>query len=948
MPLVRTSFFLIVAVFSSSLAGAETLVVSASAGRATKQEITVIHQGSDVFIRPSDLARLGFTGPMWTRILVFARLKAGARMDAAGGEFVSLASLSPYVAFAIDGRSLTLALHDPADSDGCAGAAQILAVIAQSKAILIRSSAPVAAAVSVAPQPSEPFAAAPPMITIDLPNAVAAGLPPRVEWSSGPMESMRAAAYTSGGMCGVRLRLQPRTEAMWRAVAVANGVSVTAESVANRATEVLASQPSPSGVVSTMANLSGISDSRPQIRSDSSGFIATSFAQSLPSGGVIRGFVSEIRPATAGAPFGAIGVSAVPAGRASIDATLGDTSVNLGDTGENDLASITTSLFRGAAANLRVSPSISLQIFGGRAAGSSLIRVGTDSTYAFGTGDRIIGGQATWVALDRDLAFAAGALHTQAPAGGTRTLNFFQAGEVRRSSVLRIRLVTEESHAMDVKANGFALTLQPRVTTSSVTMDGFLRWLSPHFRPAGGEGFYAALRRSYGLASAYHRGRLSAGASFSQAKVFSILDPEDVGSLTSTRSISASYQMLKRFSLQATHNESSVHSDPGARFPADSETRETGGGFVVTTRPLQIATQLFTSSTRNDADPELGLRSRRIDVDLTSSVRDLYGRFAVADSRRPDGTSAGSDYRAAVGANLFDIHRWDFTGEAGIDVVPAGVVQNAYRQTWGTLRINPAQNPWLNGNLQFTYERVTSGAERFNIFLVAVGSEQLTRWGEQMLFAPRETRALPLVEERFTHSGTGTIHVHVFEDENQNGNFDSGEPAIAPAVIEIDGRRYRTNADGELEARVIPGTWPVRLLPQGAPIGEFIPTVKFETTVTADSISDVNFALRPAGRISGSVVPEGEIESRLLSGIVLHAAGPVERDVVTDGNGNFDFDLLPAGEYRVDITAAPLREKGLAAIGQASEYVRVMRGGRATVTFHLRRLTARERFTGGT
>ncbi len=75
-----------------------------------KGDVPVLIQGDDVFMNPADLERLGVTGPMWKRLLNFARLMSGSRKMAGDTEFISLKSLAPYLTFKFDQATLSLSI----------------------------------------------------------------------------------------------------------------------------------------------------------------------------------------------------------------------------------------------------------------------------------------------------------------------------------------------------------------------------------------------------------------------------------------------------------------------------------------------------------------------------------------------------------------------------------------------------------------------------------------------------------------------------------------------------------------------------------------------------------------------------------------------------------------------------------------------------------------------
>jgi outer membrane usher protein len=94
-----------------SLLGADTRIpFPLTVNEVSKGEVLAVPNGDDILVRVADLEAAGLTGGMWTRVLVFSRLRAGARQVIDGQEYVSLRSLAPYISFKFDEASLALAI----------------------------------------------------------------------------------------------------------------------------------------------------------------------------------------------------------------------------------------------------------------------------------------------------------------------------------------------------------------------------------------------------------------------------------------------------------------------------------------------------------------------------------------------------------------------------------------------------------------------------------------------------------------------------------------------------------------------------------------------------------------------------------------------------------------------------------------------------------------------
>lgn len=821
----------------------------------------------------------------------------------------------------------------------------ITALTPATRGLTIHASGPIAPIASVGRETIDELPAALPTLTVEIPNATVAGLSPRIEWPDGPFASARIVRYRNESGCGIRLRLQPRVEGNWHVMPSRAGAMVALDRAAVAEGEESGAGGGRPGIASVSATMSGSRQSE-RGGSPSSGVVTAAFAQALASGPELRGFATQVTSSRreSGSPFVGVGISNMNVGSARLDAAAGDMLVVLGDTGDSALPSITSTLFRGAGISVRPTDDVAVQAFGGRAASASLVRVGLESTFSPDAHDRVVGAQLSWLP-EGNVSAAAGALHTASPGGAVRTLNVFQAAEYRRSSVLRTRLVLEESHALDTNANGFGITLDAHVSSRRGGLSGYYRALSPHFRPAGGAGFYATLRRAYGVTAAYHDRKFSAAAAASQAKVFSILDPEDVGSLTTSRNVDASYAVSPRVSVQAGYGEAGIRSDPGAKIRAESDSREVNAGVAYGAGRVDASLQVANAVTHNQEDPALDLFSRRVDLTLRSSYgRSLYGRFAFAHSKRRDGTFAGSDYRGTLGAPVLTLSHVTMFAEAGVAVTPAGVAQTAFRQSFATLRVSPTGR-WLSGGLQVTYVRVAAGERKYDALFASVSTSKVVRWGEGSFFAPQlDSRALRFDRHPTRTARSARIDVTVFEDADHNGRRDEGERAITPSSVSIGGRVYRTDGAGRVSAEVVPGKTKIVLLPRGAVFGYFIPVPMITVDAATNGQVVAAFGLQPAGRIAGRLKARGQIDARALANIYVRAVGIVERQVFTNAEGAFDFGFLPEGDYRVSIATPSLEQARLVAVEPLEVAVHLSRGKRQDVVLEVRRMTARERF----
>jgi large repetitive protein len=190
----------------------------------------------------------------------------------------------------------------------------------------------------------------------------------------------------------------------------------------------------------------------------------------------------------------------------------------------------------------------------------------------------------------------------------------------------------------------------------------------------------------------------------------------------------------------------------------------------------------------------------------------------------------------------------------------------------------------------------------------------------------------------FGYHGTGSIGDRVWSDANGDGIQDPGETGLAGVTVTLSGdfnsdgvtdtRTTTTDADGNyLFDNLAAGSYTVTTstLPPGVD-----PTFDLDGTTTADTAAvtltagadrtDVDFGYRQTGTIGDTVwfdtngngiQDPGEPG---LAGINILLEGDIDGDgmaddsllTVTDGDGRYSFDQLPAGSYTVTVITATL------------------------------------------
>lgn len=128
---------------------------------------------------------------------------------------------------------------------------------------------------------------------------------------------------------------------------------------------------------------------------------------------------------------------------------------------------------------------------------------------------------------------------------------------------------------------------------------------------------------------------------------------------------------------------------------------------------------------------------------------------------------------------------------------------------------------------------------------------------------------------------------------------EDGDP-VPNVTVSVDGQTTTTDSDGRyLFTEVAVGTHTVTITP---PPGFTVVSKPPAFTVPADSedpIEDVDFAIAESPELAGTVTANGTG----VPGVTVTATGPDGTlTTVTDGNGDYRFPRLPAGDYAVTIS----------------------------------------------
>ncbi len=866
--------------------------------------------------------------------------------------------------FALPGFSELAQAQEPAGPADCTARALLDSVRPAGESLTFAGTGTFAARVASVESVSEEAFAGFSSLTLDLPGADLGTSPASAAWETGPFAALRISRYRTATECGLRVRVLTRAARDWTveslgATAVLAPVLTEAD---RRRREIPTGQLTDpaertSGSAHAAASFSG--NTLEESGSFTGWQLQAGFAQGLGKIGVLRGFISTFSPKErTGAPYAALGLGGIPLGFASADVVGGDVEVAYGETGGGmALGSFVpnTLLVRGGGASVDLPGGFRLQGYGGRAAYASLFRLpGFAGVSSEISDDTVYGAQASWGTASGWLSFGAGFARSAYAAGGTQQ-NLVQAGEARLDRRASLRLTLEESRAQlpDGDRSGTALTVEPMAKLRDLDLGGFVRFLDKDFLPPAGQSYFAGLRRSYSLYGQYRAfDRVTVSVGLGQSKSFSLLDPTDVGSVSSSRSVGISLQVARPTSLSLDYSSSDVATDAGALLPSDSFTESWGASGSLATGPLGTTVRFGQDRTQNRLDSALDLESRRLDVDMNlalAEARDAYARVRYADSHRADGQRAGQNYSVLAGYRTGGPSVGSLHAEASYAVTPAGIAAFGSRQAVATLGWQSASSFKLaQASASVSYQLLqVDGQPSRQGGAFMISASRSFGWGERTRpAAPAASRSLPLSAP--SDLASSVLDVAVFEDLDGDGLRGKDEPLVGGLELFVDGARTATPDGGRWETRVPAGAHTVQLVAGSLP-RDYVLTAGAETVaVPRFSRRAVEIPVRPAGFVEGAVVARGALLSpEALSGLVVTIeGGGIRREAFTDERGAFDLSALPVGKYTVTLDESSLSDDA-AVEGASTAQVSVQRREKARVTFTLRRISIRDRIRGG-
>jgi len=201
----------------------------------------------------------------------------------------------------------------------------------------------------------------------------------------------------------------------------------------------------------------------------------------------------------------------------------------------------------------------------------------------------------------------------------------------------------------------------------------------------------------------------------------------------------------------------------------------------------------------------------------------------------------------------------------------------------------------------------TSGGNEHRIY---VQTSQRFNWGKPVAKAPIVPGTPP--------PGYGTILGYAFSDRNANGIRDEGEPAVPGVRLQLeDGTVATADEKGKFSFVNVPmGEHTVSLDTKKVPIEyDFVGEAKKKLEVKRRGTSEADFAFQLLGKVSGRVIEDANANGKIDEGekgmsnaLIFAALAERQFSTYTDENGNFFFENLRAGTYRVTLDLTSLAE----------------------------------------
>jgi hypothetical protein len=788
-------------------------------------------------------------------------------------------------------------------------------------------------------------------VVFDFPGATKKSSAEWVTLASGPVLRFRSALYRRESECGVRMTLELRRFLEPVLERRPEGYFFVTEPPDDARGSPRAGnlRPEPSGGVAVTGFVSSSDFGGSTVRSGSEGI---GFYQEIVNGGWLRGFATHLFPERdGGGTFGGAGLFGIPLGGNRVDVAGGDVSIPYAAPSQDSVDVPGQILIRGGAASLRRAGAFRFFAFYGQSATPDTARlIGTPILLPEISRDRVAG--AFGYATSGPCTFGGGWVRSLPDQGSARD-NLFESLTVAFSESLRIGAVVEESLA---GRSGWQTTVSPRLQRPGLFLGGYYRYASDGFLPALGSNFFAGLRRSFQLAGAAQLSRafVVSGAG-GQTRSFNLIDPLAVGTTAEFEDAALTAQLGARVNASLFFNSTASRSDAGAVNPADSRTNAFGVSTGVSTLPLSVTVAYSREETSDHVDPTFDFRSNRVTANLFSTLSGelrASAQASYADSRRLNGTSAGSNYSfsAALERRFGSRVRAGISG--GEDVRPAGLATFGSTTTRLAAHLDVALPSELQFGGSYAYENLrTSGGPTAKGAYASLYLSKNFSWGAgHGPFADAGVRAFNLQDAVPDVQILGVIVVRAFLDRNGNGRPDSGEDPLEGLEFRIDEVTYRTDRTGFIRAWVPPGNHDVRFTVGRLAIrmspafpGRREAQIRGRETLILDS------PFLSGGRIEGRAAVSGALPPGTpapISGLLirLRKGSTVLRETYTGDEGDFFFGNVAADNYGLEIAEGIPEDWTLE--GELIMAIVVSPDAASRPVLTLRRKTARERFRG--
>jgi hypothetical protein len=251
-------------------------------------------------------------------------------------------------------------------------------------------------------------------------------------------------------------------------------------------------------------------------------------------------------------------------------------------------------------------------------------------------------------------------------------------------------------------------------------------------------------------------------------------------------------------------------------------------------------------------------------------------------------------------------------GSADFDVAPAAILRTAELSAYWSATENSDWEAALayDGLDRRARARLTH-IIRVNTFALALTGEAASdgalAFGFNLNFSLDARHGITLSRRPLAQGGM--VHATVFEDLNDNGIHDSGEPVEKGALVTTGTRQAERKTDGN-GAVTVGGLTPYMPLAVGVDVTSLqdpmlVPRKALQVVVPRPGVAaDVQIALVGGGDIEGALMKSGELGFEGVDLELVDSSGKVVAVARTDFDGFFLFDRVAYGRYSLRVGAA--------------------------------------------